>query len=101
MTSCALVKLSVPISSLGPHLPQFLYFSAASRRSWRVIFFDVMEIPFFLGRLEELASGELEALWSRPRDWVFTALRPRAMIASMGRPREDVMTAALRALAFI
>src|SRR5882672_12254223 len=27
------VWLSVPISSLGPHLPQFLYFSAASRRS--------------------------------------------------------------------
>src|SRR5258706_6673540 len=30
------VWFSVPISSLGPHLPQFLYFSAASRRSWRV-----------------------------------------------------------------
>src|SRR5262245_56648371 len=60
-----------------------------------------MEIPFFLGRLEELASGELEALWSRPRDWVFTARRPRAMIASMKGPREDVMAAALRALAFI
>src|SRR5712692_1195271 len=27
------VWFSVPISSLGPHLPQFLYFSAASRRS--------------------------------------------------------------------
>src|SRR3990170_4387751 len=38
MMSSGLVKLSVPISSLGPHLPQFLYFSAASRRSWRVIF---------------------------------------------------------------
>ena len=34
--SSALVKFSVPISSFGPHLPQFLYFSAASRRSWRV-----------------------------------------------------------------
>src|SRR5262245_38862733 len=30
------VKLSVPISSLGPQRPQFLNFSAASRRSWRV-----------------------------------------------------------------
>src|SRR5712671_7946366 len=30
------VWFSVPISSLGPHLPQFLYFSAASRRSCRV-----------------------------------------------------------------
>src|SRR6185312_16049265 len=29
------VKLRVPISSFGPHLPQFLYFSAAARRSWR------------------------------------------------------------------
>src|SRR3989304_1807847 len=38
MMSSGLVKLSVPISSFGPHLPQFLYFSAASRRSWRVIF---------------------------------------------------------------
>src|SRR4051812_39501644 len=34
--SSGCVKLSVPISSLGPHLPQFLYFSAASRMSWRV-----------------------------------------------------------------
>src|SRR5262252_1111438 len=34
--SSAWVKLSVPISSFGPHLPQFLYFSAASRMSWRV-----------------------------------------------------------------
>src|SRR5207344_800108 len=30
------VKLSVPISSAGPQRPQFLNFSAASRRSWRV-----------------------------------------------------------------
>src|SRR5205085_10124418 len=30
------VKLSVPISSFGPQRPQFLNFSAASRRSWRV-----------------------------------------------------------------
>ncbi len=36
--SSGLVWLSVPISSSGPHLPQFLYFSAASARSWRVSF---------------------------------------------------------------
>src|ERR1051325_6217110 len=36
------VKFSVPISSAGPHLPQFLYFSAASRRSWRVSLRAVM-----------------------------------------------------------
>src|ERR1041384_4084974 len=30
------VKFSVPISSAGPQRPQFLNFSAASRRSWRV-----------------------------------------------------------------
>src|SRR5262249_28355481 len=64
MMSCGLVKLSVPISSFGPHLPQFLYFSAASRRSWRVTFLDVMEIPFLRG-LEELGSGELAALWEK------------------------------------
>src|SRR6185503_3829515 len=40
--SSGCVKLSVPISSLGPHLPQFLYFSAASRRSWRVSLRAVM-----------------------------------------------------------
>src|SRR5262245_34772229 len=34
--SSGCVWLSVPISSWGPHLPQFLYFSAASRRSCRV-----------------------------------------------------------------
>src|SRR5450631_2510752 len=38
MMSSGVVKLSVPISSLGPHLPQFLYFSAAALMSWRVIF---------------------------------------------------------------
>src|SRR5471032_2232617 len=38
MMSSGVVKLSVPISSAGPHLPQFLYFSAASLISWRVIF---------------------------------------------------------------
>src|SRR5882757_880202 len=42
--SSAVVKLSVPISSFGPHLPQFLYFSAASRRSWRV-YFLAMSFP--------------------------------------------------------
>src|SRR5262249_62009035 len=45
MMSCGLVKLSVPISSFGPHLPQFLYFSAASRRSWRVYFLAGMGLP--------------------------------------------------------
>src|SRR5215471_1874175 len=39
--SSAVVKLSVPISSCGPHLPQFLYFSAASRRSCRVSFLPI------------------------------------------------------------
>src|SRR5262249_30677406 len=56
---------------------------------------------FFPGGLEELASGELDALWARPRDRVFTARRARAMIASMKGSREDVMAAALRALALI
>src|SRR5678815_105720 len=36
--SSAVVWFRVPISSCGPHLPQFLYFSAASRRSCRVSF---------------------------------------------------------------
>src|SRR5262249_11340945 len=54
MMSSGRVWLSVPISSFGPHLPQFLYFSAASRRSWRVIFLDVMEIPFFWECLKSL-----------------------------------------------
>src|SRR5471030_1940314 len=36
--SSAVVLLSVPISSAGPHLPQLLYFSAASARSLRVSF---------------------------------------------------------------
>src|SRR5664280_169090 len=44
MSSCD-VKLSVPISSFGPHLPQFLYFSAASRMSWRVIFLAAIGFP--------------------------------------------------------
>src|SRR3990170_3457012 len=34
--SCAVVWFSVPISSFGPQRPQFLYFSAALRRSSRV-----------------------------------------------------------------
>src|SRR5262249_5634617 len=50
MMSCGLVKLSVPTSSFGPHLPQFLYFSAASRRSCRVIFF-VIKAPSPLASL--------------------------------------------------
>src|SRR5580692_8217719 len=43
--SSGVVKLSVPISSFGPHLPQFLYFSAASRMSWRVIFRADIDFP--------------------------------------------------------
>src|SRR5712671_3936120 len=49
MMSAGLVKLSVPISSSGPHLPQFLYFSAASRRSWRVsLRFDIVPPCIFV-----------------------------------------------------
>src|SRR3954466_10174843 len=48
--SSACVKFSVPISSSGPHLPQFLYFSAASRRSWRENFLSAIGLPFRKGR---------------------------------------------------
>src|SRR5258706_3710063 len=40
------VWFSVPTSAWGPHLPQFLYFSAASRRSCRVDLGEGMEFPF-------------------------------------------------------
>src|SRR5882672_3794870 len=43
--SSGCVWFSVPISSAGPHLPQFLYFSAASRRSWRVSLRAGMAFP--------------------------------------------------------
>src|SRR2546428_14081821 len=46
--SSGCVWLRVPISSLGPHLPQFLYFSAASRRSCRVSLRPGIELPFVL-----------------------------------------------------
>src|SRR3954462_13893045 len=52
-TSCAAatissgdVKFSVPISSSGPHLPQFLYVSEASARSWRESFLSAIGLPF-------------------------------------------------------
>src|SRR5262249_11788661 len=48
MMSAALVKLSVPISSSGPHLPQFLYFSAASLRSSRVTLRPAIGLPAFV-----------------------------------------------------
>src|SRR3954469_20832013 len=50
--SCACVWLSVPISSCGPHLPQFLYFSAASRRSCRV---SLRPMVFAPGKWRRLA----------------------------------------------
>src|SRR5207247_788989 len=58
------VWFSVPISSPGPHLPQFLYFSAASRRSWRVSLRAGMEIPFF-NREEKTRAATLSQLESR------------------------------------
>src|SRR3974377_1018597 len=45
MMSSAGVWWREPISSLGPHLPQFLYFSAASLMPWRVIFRDAIAFP--------------------------------------------------------
>src|SRR3977135_3987443 len=65
MMSAALVKLSVPISSSGPHLPQFLYFSAASRRSWRVSFLAGMQNPCRL--VSRKAGGDCSAR-AGPRD---------------------------------
>src|SRR6516164_1465935 len=100
MMSSGLVWLSVPTSSFGPHLPQFLYFSAASRRSWRVIFLGVMEIPFLRG-LEELVLVSSRRCGKRPRDGLFTARRATAMIAAMKGSREDAMAAGLRVLAFV
>src|SRR5215510_13637462 len=57
--SSGVVKFSVPISSFGPHLPQFLYFSAAARRSWRVSLRAVMAVHPRVKRLavQALAAG--------------------------------------------
>src|SRR6266576_1170207 len=63
-TSCAAamissgdVKFRVPISSSGPHLPQFLYFSEASVRSWRVNLRDDMGRPFRMDEAGIRAGG--------------------------------------------
>src|SRR2546428_8798704 len=55
--SSGCVWLRVPISSLGPHLPQFLYFSAASRRSCRVSLRPGIELPFVLSGRREKRRG--------------------------------------------
>src|SRR4051812_4835150 len=60
--SSGCVKLSVPISSLGPHLPQFLYFSAASRRSWRVSLRAVMALGSKKARRVAYQAAALAAL---------------------------------------
>src|SRR4051812_50061418 len=44
------VKLSVPTSSAGPQRPQFLNFSAASRRSWRLNLRAVMALDHGEGK---------------------------------------------------
>src|SRR6185312_5549942 len=57
------VLFNVPISSAGPHRPQFLYFSAASRRSWRVSL-RPMVAPRRLSRIgyQGLAAAAVAAL---------------------------------------
>src|SRR4029078_5064059 len=50
MLCSGVVWFMVQTSSLGPHLPQFLYFSAASRMSWRVIFRAAIEFPLTKGQ---------------------------------------------------
>src|SRR6185437_8668558 len=71
MMSSALVKFSVPISSSGPHLPQFLYFSAASRRSWRVIFRAAIEFPLTKGNeaagIQPVSADDASPHWQRSR----------------------------------
>src|SRR3979411_266476 len=98
MMSAALVKLSVPVSSSGPHLPQFLYFSAASRRSWRVSFLAGMQNPCRL--VSRKAGGDCSAR-AGPRDvdrvggWRFTGGRGRLSSgaeAFAGSPRNDATT---------
>src|SRR5690348_3459329 len=56
------VWLSVPISSRGPHLPQFLYFSAASRRSCRVSLRAVMALEWKKTRRVAYQAAALAAL---------------------------------------
>src|SRR5882724_7873129 len=80
-TSCAAammssgdVKFRVPISSSGPHLPQFLYVSEASVRSWREIFLSAIGLPFPWDH-EFLGSGGPSAFF------LFCAA-PSRMIAS-------------------
>lgn len=60
--SSGCVKLSVPTSSRGPHLPQFLYFSAASRRSWRVSLRAVMALGSKKARRVAYQAAALAAL---------------------------------------
>src|ERR1700704_6006750 len=60
------VWFSVPISSLGPHLPQFLYFSAASRRSCLLSLRPGMGLPLrvvqaFLGNLRAATLAQAAA----------------------------------------
>src|SRR5664279_927232 len=60
MMSSGVVKLSVPISSAGPHLTQFLYFSAASARSLLVSLRAVIGVPlgFLMLRRDKDAGAE-------------------------------------------
>src|SRR5918992_853118 len=51
------VWFSVPISSSGPQRPQFLYFSAASRRSWRVSLRSGMGHPQKMKRIAYQAGA--------------------------------------------
>ena len=60
--SSGCVWLSVPISSRGPHFPQFLYFSAASRRSWRVSLRAVMALGSKKARRVAYQAAALAAL---------------------------------------
>src|SRR5712691_3630440 len=98
--SSARVWLSVPISSSGPHLPQFLYFSAASRRSCRVSLRPGMELPYVSsGRRGKTARRYFIApeRVGRESGAGSAAYRDDKMA---GRPEEAVMGAVVRVLAF-